>query len=625
MKRFAISLVAACVALFGADPATLVRQVAVYDFGKDPAAVRELEALVLQSAGGKDARAIEKLLVAGLTSGTTLAAKDAFCRDLALIGGDAAVAPLGAMLVAPETAEMARYAVERIPGQRSAAALREALGRTSGGVKIGIVNSLGRRRDVASVEAIKPLLASPDAPLARAAAEALSRIGNRAAREALLGAPPSPANADALLRIAGQAGADGVAIYRRLASDGPGDAVRAAALEGLARTDSAQALPLLRTALKSGASGVEGVAARELVRLEGASLAREMAGLAERAQVRIVAALADAGGADVRPVLLEAAAAASEAVRAVALSGLAKVGTAADIPLLAGRAAATTGEEQAAAREALGGMRADGADAAILQLLPRAEPQIKLELIRAMGARGITPGAEVLLAAAGDADRAVRVESVRALRETAGMAQVPALVALLVKAPAESERRECERTLAAAIRRSPEAPVAAVIEAYRAAGVAAVRISLLNVLSGVGNSAGLPVVRQALQDPAADVQRGALNALANWPTPEPLDDLLALARSTGDATRPVLALRGYIKLAQIPSGRAPSATAALLGKAMAAATRPDEKKSVLAALQRVECPESLAIARQSLGDPPVAAEARLAVETLERVLSFVKQ
>ena len=125
MKRFAISLAAACIALFGADPATLVRQVAVYDFGKDPAAVRELEALVLQSAGGKDARAIEKLLVAGLTSGTTLAAKDAFCRDLALIGGDAAVAPLGAMLVAPETAEMARYAVERIPGQRSAAALRE--------------------------------------------------------------------------------------------------------------------------------------------------------------------------------------------------------------------------------------------------------------------------------------------------------------------------------------------------------------------------------------------------------------------------------------------------------------------------------------------------------------------
>jgi hypothetical protein len=147
----------------------------------------------------------------------------------------------------------------------------------------------------------------------------------------------------------------------------------------------------------------------------------------------------------------------------------------------------------------------------------------------------------------------------------------------------------------------------------------------LNVLSAVGNSTALEVVRQALQDPAADVQRGALNALANWPTPDPLDDLLALARSTGDATRPVLALRGYLKLAQIPSSRTPAATAVLLGTAMTVATRGEEKKSTLAALQRVVCPESLDVARQSLSDPLVAAEAKVAVETLERALAFVKQ
>ena len=314
--------------------------------------------------------------------------------------------------------------------------------------------------------------------------------------------------------------------------------MRAAALEGLARTNPAVALPMLRTALESGAARLEAVAARELARLEGVALAKGMTALAERAQVRIVAALADSGGVDVRPVLLEAASGGSEAVRAVALSGLAKVGTTADIPLLATRAATAAGEEQAAARAALADLRADGANAAILQLLPGAEPKIKLELIRAMGGRGITSGSEALLAAAADADRAVRVESIRALRETAGTAHVPALVALLVKATAESERRECERTLAAVIRRSPEAPVATVIEAYRAANTPAVRVSLLNVLSAVGNSAALEVVRQALQDPAADVQRGALNALANWPTPDPLDDLLALARSTGDADTP---------------------------------------------------------------------------------------
>ena len=74
------------------------------------------------------------MLIAGLASARTLAAKDAFCRDLALLGGDAAVPSLGALLAAPETAEMARYALERIPGERSAAALRQALARTSGAV-----------------------------------------------------------------------------------------------------------------------------------------------------------------------------------------------------------------------------------------------------------------------------------------------------------------------------------------------------------------------------------------------------------------------------------------------------------------------------------------------------------
>jgi len=147
------------------------------------------------------------------------------------------------------------------------------------------------------------------------------------------------------------------------------------------------------------------------------------------------------------------------------------------------------------------------------------------------------------------------VESVRALRETSGSKQVPALLALLVKASSDNERKEFERTVAAAISRSPGSPVTGVIKAYQDSSDAGVRTSLLNVMSAAGNAEALPAVRQALQDPSADIERAALNALSNWPTPAPMDDLLALARSSGDPTRPILALRGYIKLVQIPSNR----------------------------------------------------------------------
>jgi HEAT repeat protein len=591
--------------LYGADPETLVRQVAAYDFGKDPAAVRELEALVLRSGP-----AMEKLLLSGMASAQTLAAKDAFCRDLAIAGTDAAVPKLAAMLLDPDTAEMARYAMERIPGARAAAALRDALAR--------IVVSLGRRKDAASAPAIKTLLASKDIRLAEAAAAALGNIGTPKARAALLAAPPSPAVSAALLAIADPG------IYVRLYSAGQREAVRAAALEGLVRVDARQATPLLRAALKSDSVRLQGVAINELARLEGVALAKELPNVAERARVQILTALTDSGRPDVRPILVESAASDSPAVRVAAIDGLAKLGTAADVPLLAGRAATASGDEQSAARAVLGAIRGDAADAAILQAISGAEAKIKIELIRAAGERGAASAPEILLASAVDANRPVRVESIRALRETAGPRQVPALLALLSKTSNENDRKELERTVASAIRRSKDTFVGEVIEAYKSATDVGVRISLLNVLSMAGNPAALPIAREALQDTSGDIQRAAINALSGWPSPEPMDDLLALARAAGDPTRQVLALRGYIKLAQIPSSRAPGETARLLKAAMATATRPDEKRAVLAVAQRLVCPESLELAQSAIDDPMVAAEARLAVTTLERALSFVK-
>jgi len=610
MKRL---LLLCTVCVYGADEAALIRQVAAYDYGKDPAAARELEALTLRSGA-----AVETLLLSGLESARTLAAKEIFCRNLAIAGGDRASAKLSPMLIDPATAEMARYALERIPNASAGARLRDAVRRTSPPIQTGIVVSLGRRRDEAAVPLIKPLLASRDVHLADAAASALGEIGGPAAREALLSANASPAVSAALLGMAD------AAVYRRLYAPAHSEAVRVAALEGLARVEGRQAAPVLHAALKSGSMRLQAASIRALARLEGSALAKELPDVPERAKVEIVAALADTGQAEVRPVLVEAAGNQSEAVRVAALNGLARLGTAADIPMLAGRAAAASGDEQAAARLALGAVRGEGVEAAMLQAIPGAEPKVKVELIRAVGERGAAAAAEVLLAAASDTSRPVRVESVRALRETAGPRHIPALLALLAKAANETERKDLERTVASAIRRSKEDAAGDVIEAYKNASDADLRISLLNVLSAAGPATALPLVRQALQDANPDIQRAALNALSGWPSPEPMDDLLTLARTASDPVRQILALRGYFRLVQLPSSRTPAETARLLQTAMAAATRPEEKRAVLAVAQRLVCPESLELARSALKDTQVAAEAQLAATTLERALSFVK-
>ena len=526
--------------LLAADPAALVRQVASYDYGQDPSAVRELEDLVLRQGAS-----MEKILLTGLESAKTAAARDVFCRNLAIAGTTASVPKLAAMLRDPATADMARYALEQIPGDQATAVLRDALMRTIPPVQTGIVVSLGRRRDAASVEPIRRLLTAKDGALARAAANALEKI----------------AGAESTVQPAG---------------------------------------------------------------IDVAALAKELPAASERRQVQILAALADSGNAEARPVLVQASAGSNYGIRAVALAGLAKLGTPAELSLLAGRAANATGNEQAAARVALGDIRSGGFDAAILQAIPSAEPKVKVELIRAVGQRGIVSAQSVLLAAAGDANRAVRVESIRALRETAGSAEVPALLALLLKTANENDRREIERTTANAIRRSAEASVEPLLAAYQATADTGVRISLLNILSSVGNPVALPVIRQALRDSDEELSRAALNALSNWPNAEPMDDLLALTRS-GEPARKILALRGYIKLIQNPSSRTPAGTAKLLKTAFAAAARADEKRAVLSIAQRLVCPESLELARAALRDPEVSAEAQLAATTLERGLSFVKQ
>ena len=91
-------------------------------------------------------------------SGLSRAAKDFACRTLTVIGTAASVPALAALLADAELSHMARYALERIPAPEAAAALRDALPKLSGKLKIGVIGSLGVRRDEASVPALAALL-----------------------------------------------------------------------------------------------------------------------------------------------------------------------------------------------------------------------------------------------------------------------------------------------------------------------------------------------------------------------------------------------------------------------------------------------------------------------------------
>jgi len=105
------------------------------------------------------------------------------CQRLAVIGGKDAVPALAALLTDPQLAHYARFGLEPIPDPAADEALRDALKKVKGKLLVGVINSLGWRRDAKAVDALAKLLDSTDSEVAQAAAAALGRIsGLRAAK-----------------------------------------------------------------------------------------------------------------------------------------------------------------------------------------------------------------------------------------------------------------------------------------------------------------------------------------------------------------------------------------------------------------------------------------------------------
>jgi len=217
-----------------------------FDWGDDPKLLQAIDQAVVETQGDAAAREqLERRLAAALEGDTSRDAKDYVCRQLMLIGTATSVPALAKLLANAETSHMARFALQQQPVPEAAAALRDALGSLSDDQLVGVIGSLGARRDVASVDTLARLLAGHEdkvsAEVSRAAAKALGSIGTVEAVEVLQKNSTSRVTAaavtDALLSAAEALLSDGdrtaaLAVYTELeATDGP-QHIRLAALRG---------------------------------------------------------------------------------------------------------------------------------------------------------------------------------------------------------------------------------------------------------------------------------------------------------------------------------------------------------------------------------------------------------
>lgn len=215
-----------------------------FDWGGDRNVLAPIEQAVVSSA--KDAAArkdLEQQLLAALGGNLNRAGKDFVCRQLILVGSGASAAVLSKWLGSAEDAQLARFALERIPGSDVRQALIDALGSVTGDQLLGVISSLGARFEPESIPALTRLLGEANEKVAIAAASALGDIRTADAAKALAAAKPSSdtlrsAVTDARMScaeglLAAGKSAEALLIYKSLTGDDQPKHVKLGATRGV--------------------------------------------------------------------------------------------------------------------------------------------------------------------------------------------------------------------------------------------------------------------------------------------------------------------------------------------------------------------------------------------------------
>jgi HEAT repeat protein len=574
-------------------------------------------------------------LIAVLKSDASQHEKVEACRQLGVVGTKEAVPVLAGLLGDEKLAHMARYALEPIPDPAVDEALRAALGRLKGRLLVGVIGSLGVRRDAKAIEPLAGLLTDPDADVAQAAARALGSIGTTASAKAIQGAlPATPAGnrlafCEGLFRVAESLVAKGqrdeaVAIYDGLRALEPAPhQVRAGALRGaiLARGD--EGLMLLKQGLASGDYILFAAAVRT---------AQEMTvqGVTEALTASLDQLPADRQIVVIQTLAQRADRAAVPAIRAAAKSGPKPVRLAAirAVPALPGAGTVLLelvedpdAEIAKAAQESLAGVAGAEVDAAVIEMLASGQARERLAALELIGQRRMTQAVPQVVKALGDADAQVRQSALRRLGELSGPDQLPALLDLLMAAKTPQDLNAAEQAVSsvAAKADTPQATTEKLVARMAGAPVAQ-KSALLRVLGSLGGAGALEAVRGAVKDPNAEVRAAAIRVLSAWKTAEALPDLLALAQASGDPAGKRLALRGYLAWAG-RAGVPADQRLEICREAAKIVQSPEEKRLLLAALGNVASADSVSLIVPFLDDEATREEAGTAVVSVaERLL-----
>lgn len=576
----------------------------------------------------------ERELIAVLRSDAPGADKAIACKHLAVYGSSEAVPELARLLPDEKLASWARIALEAIPGSAADEALRKALDSLTGKLLVGTINSIGVRRDAASVDPLSTRLQDQDAEVASAAAVALGRIGNAAAAKSLRG---SLATAPVKVRSAVAEGC--VLCAERCLSEGRAaeaaeiyDAVRKAevprqrileATRGAILSRKGEGIPLLIEQFRSTDKGLFQIAlstARELPgRPVDEALAAEMVRATPERAALLLVAMADRKDTVVLPAILKAAGPGPKPVRLAAIGALGRVGDASCLSPLLAIAVDADADVAQTAKGALASLPGETVNTEIVARLPKSEGKMYPLLIEVIGQRRIDATA-ALLKALDHSDSAVRSAALTALGTTVPAKNLSVLISQVVSPKNAEDAAVAQQALKVACVRMPDREACAeeLVTAFKRAPTLTKSV-LLQILGAVGGTKALETIGAAAKSTDPELQDASSRLLGEWTTIDAAPVLLDLVKTAPGEKFQVRALRGYIRIARqfvMPDPQ----RAEMCQNAMAASRQTAEKKLVLEVLKRYPSMETLKLAVKAVQVPEVKDEATQVTQAIAQKL-----
>ncbi len=608
-------------------------------YSGDQAALDELDREIT-AAGTDTARlaALEARLLALLRrTDPTFAARQAICQRLGLIlaaaparSDTAALKPLATLLTDERGSDLARLALEPAPGAAIDGLFLQALARTAGRTRLGLIDSLGRRRTAAAVAPLGRLLADPDAATAAAAARALGAIGSPAAEAALRAARGPDARTLALARLEATAhlpAADAARVLRELQDHRalPPD-LRAAAFRRALDVDSAGSGDRLAEILGGNDWAFKQVALEALAAHPTAeriqAVVAKLATWDAPTQIGALAVLARSGSAAVVPAAVTATRHADPTVRAEAVNALGFLPGSHDLVSVLLSAAAGDDPIAKAARTSLVRLNGPDVSAALLAAAERGRGAQRLVALELLAPRHLTEALPFLKRARGESDPAVRAAAIAAFGELAPFSEQPTAIDWAIAATDDTEQSRALRAVVnLTLRSRDEASRGRAVYTAIESARPEVALRLLPALARIGGSASAECAARLAQRPDEKLARAATDALARWSDATALPSLATIAEKAALPAVRVAAIDAALRALERTRTAWRPATTTLVSRLLQATDQTAPRRQALALLARANDRAALTLAEGLQADAALAADARYAAGAIRASLA----